>query len=504
MTRNDWTIACLAAAPLLAGCPPTISTTTETSSGSEGETTESSTTSTTTDPTTGGSSTGDITTGTTTTTTTTTDPSTSSGSTTAMPGCANDDACANEDPNKPFCVDSQCVSCEGTPDPDAACAGADPALPVCDQAAGQCVVCTPDNKALCEGNTPVCDAATHECVGCSEAADCPDSACNVETGACFATDRVIYVDAAAQCDIGDGSMGAPFCQITPALDKIAMDDPSLGWTIKIKTGNYIQATLVVPDGSVLAIVGEGGIAKIRSTQSATLSVGTGSKVTLSKLNLASNADDTGLACVSGQIWGDELTFNLNRQGYVGTDCSAQFRRTVFYKNTSGALSSYGLGSTTLLNSYVSNNGSNADAPYGGLKTGQGHELHLIYTTVLNNLSEMGARSLQCDADAGPAEIRNSVIIAFVAPSIDCPTATFEHSAIDEGAVDGDTNLAAVMADAMAWFDPQVGGIYKAKPDSPISMLAAWKDGDPKADFNGDPRPQVADSPDYAGADRPAQ
>lgn len=505
MTRKHWTIALLSAAPLAAGCPPPYEGTTETSSTTETTSTSSeNTTSTSGEPTTSSSTSGNPTTG---SSGTTEEPSTTTSMTTATtgtPGCADDAECANDDPNKPFCVDKACVSCEGTADPNTACAGLDPALPVCDVDKGSCVVCTADNKELCSGTTPVCDTATNECAACSEQSDCPDTACNQESGACFGLDYVIYVDAAAQCDIGDGTMAAPFCQIAQALDKVAMNDPSLGWTIKIKTGNYIQQTLTIPDGSVLAMVGDGGVAKVRGTTAATLMIGANSKVHLAKLNFASNADDTGLSCTSGQIWGDDLTFNLNRQGYVGTDCSAEFRRAVFYKNTSGGLSTFGLGSTSLINSYVSNNGSNADSTYGGLLSGQGHELHLVYTTVLNNLSETGARSMQCTPDAGPTEVRNSVIIAFVPPSIDCGTATFEHSAIDEGKMDGDTNLAATMADAMGWFDPQVSGIYKAKVDSAISMLAAWKDGDPKVDFNGDPRPATADSPDYAGADRPAQ
>jgi hypothetical protein len=260
----------------------------------------------------------------------------------------------------------------------------------------------------------------------------------------------------------------------------------------------------VPDGAVLAIVGDGGVAKIRSTTAATLQTGTGSKVTLGKLNLASNADATGLVCTGSQVWGSDLTFSLNRQGYEGTDCSADFRRSVFYRNTSGGLAVFGPGSTKLVNSYVSNNGSNAESDYGGLKTGQGHELSLLYTTVINNLSEIGARSLQCFDDAGPTTVRNSVIIAFVLPSVVCPMVTFENSALDEGWMDGDTNLAATMADVMLWFDPQIGGVYRAKPDTPLADLAVWKSGDPATDFNGDPRPLSDGADDYAGADRPMQ
>ncbi|MCY0986273.1 right-handed parallel beta-helix repeat-containing protein [Nannocystis sp. ILAH1] len=500
MTRQYWTVAILACAPLVAGCPPTY-TPGETESGTETDS-ETSETSNTTTP--------DVTTTSTTTVTPTTDTDTSTtttststtGPTTGNMGCAGDGDCS--DPAKPFCVDQACVGCGGTPDPDATCAEVDADTPVCNPDSGACVVCTPENKGLCADATPVCDAATNECVGCVEHDDCPDSACNGETGACFALEYVVYVDGVAQCDIGDGTMAAPFCQITHALDHVAMNDPSLGWTIKVKTGNYIQPSLVVPEASNLAIVGDGGIAKIRSNAGPTLQINPSSKVLLGKLNLASNADDTGLTCTGSQLQGTDLTFSLNRQGYVGTDCTAHFNRSVFYKNTSGGLSAFGAGATAIVNSYISNNGSNAESNYGGLLTGQGHELSLVYSTVVNNLSEVGARSLLCMPDAGTTTVRNSVIIAFVAPSIDCATATFENSAIDEGKTDGDTNLAATMADAMTWFEGQVGGVYKAKLDTPIATLAVWKDGDPATDFNGDPRPATDGETDYAGADRPAR
>ena len=504
MTRTHRTVALLALwAPIMAACPPPYEGTTTTDAATETGSTGSEATTSTSNPTTGSESTGEPTTG---PGTSSTGPGTSSttDNTTGEMGCADDAACQAQDPNTPFCVDKACVDCKGAADPDAACAGLDMNAPVCDADTGKCVVCTAENKQLCIGDKPVCDVAVNQCVGCSENADCPDSACNQESGACFGVEYVIWVDAAAQCDIGDGSMAMPFCQIAQALDKVAMNDPAAGWTIKIKAGNYIQPTLTVPEGALLAMVGDGGVAKLKGTTAATLQVGVNTKLHLGKLNLSSNADDTGLVCSNNaQIYGDDLTFASNRQGYVGTDCSAEFKRAVFYKNTSGALTAIGAGTTHVINSYVSNNGSNAESTYGGLLTGQGQELHVVYSTVLNNLSETGARSVQCTPDAGPTEVRNSVVIAFVAPSIDCPGATIEHSAIDDGKMDGDTNIQAVMADAMNWFDPQVAGVYKAKADTPLKDLALWTDGDPKADFNGDPRPATMGSTDYAGADRPA-
>ncbi|WAS96244.1 hypothetical protein [Nannocystis punicea] len=429
-----------------------------------------------------------------------TEPQTSPGSDTTT-GCRNDAECLALDPDNAFCVDAQCTNCAGAIDPAAACEALDPSRPVCDLQDGRCVTCTPEDKSLCSGNTPICDPGTGECVACREHADCGTSACANDIGYCFDPGQVIWVDSVAVCDTGDGTEATPFCQITQALDEVSMGNPGLGWTIRVKTGNYIQPSLLVPPGAVLAILGDGGVAKIRSTTAATLQVSALSRVYLSRLNLASNANDTGLTCQDSVIVGDELTFSLNRQGYVGTGCDTTFRRSVFYKNTSGGLTGLGSGRTRLINSYISNNGSNAEADHGGILSGQGHDLELLYTAVINNLAESGARSLRCDA-AGDTTIRNSVIIAFVPPSMACPLAFIEHSAIDEGKVGGDSNIAAVMADAMTWFEPQVGGVYKARPDTALATVAEWRDGDPATDFNGDPRPDKDGALDQAGADRP--
>ena len=35
-------------------------------------------------------------------------------------------------------------------------------------------------------------------------------------------------------------------------------------------------------------------------------------------------------------------------------------------------------------------------------------------------------------------------------------------------------------------------------------LGAWEQGDPAIDFDGDARPNTADAPDFAGADRVAK
>lgn len=435
---------------------------------------------------------------------TTSSTSDATTATTGSPGCQSDAVCQADDPAAPFCLSGACVDCAAMPEPDAACMDRDPALPVCDTGSGSCVACGPDNPGACGGSTPACDAASHTCVGCDEHTDCPATACDRSTGACFSPDRLIFVDVSAQCDIGDGTIAKPFCLISQAIDEIAAGGPSLGWTVKITTGNYTQSELVIPPGTVAAFVGDGGVAKLKSTTAATLQIGANAEIALHKLSFSSNADNPGVTCTGAQIWASDVTLVLNTEGYVGANCDAEFRRAVFYKNTSGGLSVSGGGETRLENTYLSNNGSNATSMYGGVTVSQGHRLSAVYTTILNNLSETGARSLQCSADAGPVEIRNSVLVAFVLPSIACASAVFTQSAIDEGKQGGDTNLQANAADVMTWFEPQISGVYKVKADNALKELAKWTAGDPVSDYNGDPRPNTDGSPDYAGADRPPQ
>ncbi len=425
---------------------------------------------------------------------TTTDPLTS---TTSM-GCSDNSEC---DAATPFCENKMCVACSGAAEPDVACAGVSEDTPVCGPEG--CVECTTESKALCVGNKPVC-GPDNTCGACTMHADCPDSACNLETGACFLPDYVIYVDRAMPCDVGMGTIDAPFCKISEAFGKMA-EDVTLGWTIKIRSGNYIEEPLVVPDGSVVVLSRWGETApRIRAVDdsSNTLTIQNGTTAFLDNLAFSSNTDYNGVVCAGAKVFADNVRFASNKiQGYESTDCDSTINRSVIYSNFGGGIASYGAGTTRIWNSFISANGHQTLGEFGGLRSAQGNEMHVVYSTVINNLSKMGASSLEC-VDAGPTEVRNSVIIGFVAPSVDCPTVTFETSAIDEGAMDGDTNLPATKADIALFFEPETMGVYLALAGSALEALAVWKDGDPTTDYNGTARANMDGAADHAGADKP--
>lgn len=512
MTRAQLHSVSLTTLLLLAACPPGPATTdsgsatdsesgsSSSSGGGEASLTENSTPATpgTTETETGPTGTmgdSDSNSGTT-TETTGPDP------TTTGPDPVCNDAKPCPDDATPFCVDNECVSCDKTDSPSEACAAQDAKTPVC--AGGACVECSADDKALCAGNKPVC-GADNTCTACTVHSDCPDTACNLESGACFAPEFVIYVDRTADCAMGDGTMALPFCKIGMAFQKmIDSGDVASGWTVKIKASNYVEDPLVVPDAALVVLSGWDGVPKIRAQDDSdvTLTIANEATVYIDHLAINSNDNDNGIECTNARVWIDESRLAGNKnQGYQSTDCDTTIRRTVIYDNDGGGLASYGPGTTLLINSFVSGNGTQNFGDYAGVRSAQGNEMHILYSTIANNLSETGPRSLHCTADAGVAEIRNSVLIAFAGmSSIDCPMGVFRNSALDEEPLDGMDNIAVTVMDIMTFFNPQMNGIYTAKPDTALATLGKWADGDPLIDFDGTAR--VTDAPDFAGADKP--
>jgi hypothetical protein len=81
-------------------------------------------------------------------------------------------------------------------------------------------------------------------------AQCKDSACQLETGACFST--VLHVDRGSPCDGADGSIDLPFCEINDAVTKVGADEPT-AILVKPNTMPYSEQ-VQVPSGRTLAIV----------------------------------------------------------------------------------------------------------------------------------------------------------------------------------------------------------------------------------------------------------
>ena len=397
-------------------------------------------------------------TGPTTTDATETDPSsetdTEDSTTTGPTGCQGPADCV--DPALPFCVDEFCVACSATATPDDACAELDPGLPLCIDDA--CVQCSDDDASACSGATPLCDALANTCVACEFHEQCQDigsPACNFITGACFDPEAVSEVNA--------GTGGA----VQAAIDEVANGAEHA----IVITGDGAEQTIVVDAGKTIAIVSNNTSTKdIDGNEGApTLTVtGAGTTVFLHRIRLTLNGDDVGVA--------------------VQTPAALFADSSQVSQNTGGGISIATSASAQLRNCMVAGFGGNPGMP---AVTSTGGSLDILYSSL--GLS-FNSGSPVVDCSGGSASIRNSLVVSETAAAgseIDCAGAVVENSATE-------TTLSP--AD---WFGAGFAtGSYhlSAAGQAQFVDVAVWEDGDPPFDFDGEDRPAVDGSPDYAGAD----
>ncbi len=512
-TKRLRPLAFLMTSMFVLGCPPGATVTdseSDPSSTTEDETTEGPTTTTTMDP----STTVEPTTETTETTETTdtTDPSTTVEPTTEDFDCvaANGTVDENCDSETPFCVDNECVNCAGTADPDAACSDVDSGLGVCDLEAGACVECTLDNASACTDATPACDELDQVCVGCSEHSQCPDSACEMAEGTCFPTDSVLYVDKAyGMCETSDGSFEAPFCDVSVAFAYIAENnEPPTPWTVKIiGAGIYNHETLWTPEGTTIALLADNVAVKIRGTSSegdsSSIKVTAGSTLYSSKISYDGHEWHNGVGCEGGTLWLEDGSVSSNPGfGLFFVDCQARVRRVAVWSNNEGGVFATGLMSETHIETtYITENGS-PQSLFGGIGSTGGNALSLNFVSLINNLSD-GTASIYCSNAVG-VDVRNSIVIGFNEPTIECDTLTINQSATDFGDDLGEGNLLVDPLMTDDWFTP-MGALYKPEAEvegepTPLTDVALWAEGDPRYDYSGQLR--SLGGADFPGADIP--
>ena len=381
----------------------------------------------------------------------TTEGSGSSGSSTTGPmPCVDDQDCP--DAAAPFCepVSGECVRCDGVKDPDGACAELDPMAPLCVE--GDCVQCTAAAPEACMGTTPVCDDASNTCVPCTEHGQCGEAACNLYTGACLPGDAVVHVGPRQDFEtLGEAvSSFAPTAEGTIVVHQANYDE-----AITVD-GGRVLAFLAYADDTPLWILAGGGAPQLAVTD------GT---VFLDGLRLSSNADDRGLVVNGGRAWVDRARIVQNSGGGVLAQAGAEL---------------------TLRNCFV---GGPID---GDAVAVNASTLDMLYTTAGAGPVAVGrTRAVFCD-DGLQVEARNSILLSLDDdPEVECPGVTLVDSATE----------AEVGFDAM-WFTNYVNGDFHLTPAGAdiFDGLAEWRSGDPSTDIDGQPRPAVDPSPDYAGAD----
>ena len=403
-----------------------------------------------------------------------------------------DPAC--DDPALPYCGPAgSCVACDQID-----CGVVTPATPTCDAVSGQCVQCTAGADEECSGATPICNAATSTCAACTRHDQCDSKACQLKTGACFAS--VLYVDRGLPCDGADGSIDLPFCEINDAVAKIAAGDPT-AVLVKANAIAYSEQIQVAADRTLAIVRNGSGTAKLEVGALDSLVVNDGSVVYIDQLQISKGDISKGVFCNGGELWIDRTQI-VDRKGLgvEGLNCALRLRQSRIYLNLGGGLKLTG-GGVHLENSFVVSNGGSF-ATVSGVVLSNGATLDALYATLADNNGKAGVEdSLDC-SNAGEVKLHNTILFGqSAASSVDCAGAIATHSVVDAVALKGE---ATEVIDALdpAWFVEPMTGNFHLEPGMPFEDVAVWQAGYPAVDYDGDPRPKGDGDPDYAGADRP--
>lgn len=391
---------------------------------------------------------------------------------TTGPGCASDDECAEP---TPVCVDGICVPCGLAPDPAAACESLDPTRPLCSDAG--CVACTDSDASACEGVTPVCDVPSGTCVGCSLHEQCPASACHIEEGSCLPIDRVWHVDGDTNgCAAADGSPAAPYCTMAAALANVGVGESGTIFVHQRSGDAAYPGGFTITGGRVVAVRGlpderprfsGGGVG-------APVTVTGGSVAYLDRGRVDGSAVIEAVQVVGAVLHLDGWIVVLNQGGGISLSNGAELsaRNSVLGANGSALVDAQALRAVA-------------------------SSFSLRYVTVAGNDSA-GVASLVCTGGSAGTVV-NSIVVAIEPSSIDCRGLVVDHSAVDSF-LDGE---GVVLRDAFdpGWFTAPGAGDFHLEPGHPFADVAQWQPGDPLVDLDGDERPNVAGTPDVAGADR---
>lgn len=393
------------------------------------------------------------------------------------------------DPAMPFCdMSGACVGCDGMPEPDLACAGADANLPVCFE--GACVACAEGKTEACVGTTPICNTDTNMCEGCTEHAQCPDSACNMAEGNCMDPGVVVHVDGdTANCPAADGSEGNPYCSIGDAL-AAAGDEVLVILHEKSDDTEYTETNTISKSVGIFEAPGETAVIRAAGLNP-TLSVSANGDLFLRGVQLSIGAA-TGITVNGGQAWIEQVRIATNAaQGIAMNGGSAWVERSEIVNNTGGGIVVDGGGMLMLENSFVG--GDDTGLVALDVQDGSGT---ILYSTLGAGFGASAA-SLRC-VDGSTTTMRNSIAVSYSAsPEINCPQLGQSGNFVE-------ADTAMVFDDQAGWFVDFAAGDFHLNPNMhpvEIETAAIWEAGDPSTDIDGDPRPVTDGTPDFAGADR---
>ena len=328
-----------------------------------------------------------------------------------------------------------------------------------------CVACTPENPLVCDEQLLLCDGTTNACVPCVAHDECGSGACELAVGTCFPPGTVVHVD-------DDG--GQDFMTVAAAVMSVGAGAHGVIVVHEIDDGTgYPSST--IDGGKVIALLaapGEAPIVQGTMGNPGLLVEGAGTILYMDGLRVAGNTMGLGLRVNGAFAWVDRSRIVQNSGGGVLAENEAEL---------------------VLRNCFVGGDVSDVNA-----LVVTGATADIVYTTAGGGFG--AATALTCDL-AATVTVRNSLFVARTdSDEISC-AATIEHSAAELDL--GGTN-ASLGSMATTWFMGYGTGDFHLVPAHPVAIdtAALWSTGDPLTDIDGDPRPTVDGTPDFAGADVP--
>lgn len=326
----------------------------------------------------------------------------------------------------------------------------------------------------CGGTTPICDVVANACTGCLAHAECSESACNFLEGNCFDPATIIHVNGTTPCAGGDGSEATPYCTIGEALEVVGGEGMIVLHDMETSPFAYTESNTVQTMVALFAAPGDAPV--IQGIGGAPgITVAATGNLFMRGITIAGTQNDAqGLLVTGGAAWVEHSKIVNNGGGGIRVESS---------------------GVLMLATSFVGGDVADRNAVH----VADGYVR--IWSSTLAG-GGLGASALFCDDNALNAQVRNSLLVASTdGDELACAIVYMTESAL-EMAVADNVALGAMPPNPDEWFVDYAGGDFHLAATHPaaIDSAALWILGDLPTDIDGDPRPTVHGTPDFAGAD----
>ncbi|WP_434427058.1 hypothetical protein [Nannocystis pusilla] len=369
---------------------------------------------------------------------------------------------------------------------------------------GQCVECI--DSATCNGG--VCDPVDHVCRACREHDECPETACELDDGVCFPKDSTshAFIDPTLVCGEQSCAKDQPCCSIGQAMSQ---HQDAVHLVLHLLPGTYSTGIHLEQGGRKVAILGS-ELTTFTVDVEPTILLGVemqdlaiDSELYVSRIRIENGQGAAAVRCrSSAQLWLDNVRIvAYGGRAISAADCTTVVRRNQLALNLHSIHIAEGT-TMRLENSLVAHFNMGA-----ALEIGNASAAHLLYTT-LGDITQHESGLFAClDGTAG-LDARNSALLSHgLVNTFSCATSAAQLSdsvvsASELENVDTNTGVIPPQAVPQIFMDWNGGDLHVFGDGLPLAGVARWKQGDPRTDVDGDPRPLMDGALDIAGGDRP--